>query len=380
MIVLYGRTLRCLSLCWLTAAVGLAQDRRGKLDQLLYQTIDTSGSAPVHSVSLQVSSGSRSWSYGASVGTRAPGDSRTVSAATGFPLASVTKLLTATLILQLKEAGKLRLDDSVSRFLPLSFVDSLHLGQGRALGRTITVRRLLRHTTGLPDYIQSDVRFLDEALKGSGHTWSRPALWERYFSYDLAHKTHFAPNDTLHSYSDTNYLLLGQIIEQVTGQSLAQVYRSRIFRPLNLRSAYLAYEEVPKASSIAWPCWGRVSLEGKNLSFDWGGGGLVMNGRDLHRFWRALLAGQLFRKKDTVNLLYDWVATHQPGALHSDYGLGIVRVQLPGQPVLLGHTGFYKSFVLYVPEQDWFITGSLNQAAANHRQFIEQVLDALSTH
>lgn len=356
---------------------GFAQDRRAKLGTLLRQTLDTTGPAPISNVFLWVSSSSRAWSYTAAVGTGSPGDTQPVSAATAFHLASITKTLTATLILQLQEEGKLRLSDSLGRFFPLSFVDSLHQGQGRALGRAITLRRLLRHTTGLPDYILSDARFLSEALVGAGQQWSRPALWNRYFAYGLPRKTHFAPNDTLHFYSDTNYLLLGQIIEQVTGQSLAQAYRSRIFEPLGLRSAYLAYEESPSESDVAWPLWGRISLGHKNLSFDWGGGGLVMNGADLHHFYRALLAGQLFQKKQTVHLLFDWVATHQPGALRSDYGLGLVRVQLPGQPLQLGHTGFYKSFMVYLPKQDWLISGTLNQAEADHRLFIQRVSNVL---
>jgi|GEM_PF-1044723 len=339
------------------------------LTQLLLQTRDTTGPRPIPAVLLQASIPARNWSWSGSAGV--PPDAT-------FPLASVTKTFTATVVLQLIEEGRLGYDAPLTGFFPPDFLDSLHQHGQQSWGRRITVRQLLRHTAGLADYILDNPALLAGVESGGGPTWTRAALWQSYFRQGLARKARFPPNDTLHAYSDTHYLLLGQLIERVTAEALADVFRRRLFGPLGMTSAYLAYDEAaPLPQPVANPYWGRRSLAGVNFSFDWGGGGLVMANADLHRYWRALWQGKLFRDPASRQRLTDWVRGPHPLAPDFRYGSGLVRARFEGLPELVGHAGFFKSFMVYFPEHDLYLTGTLGQAEADHLAFVRQVIHRL---
>ncbi|WP_081910914.1 serine hydrolase domain-containing protein [Hymenobacter sp. APR13] len=342
------------------------------LRQLLRASVDTTGPAPVPSVLLVASSPRGRWHWAGQAGWVRNGGAR-VDARTPVRLASVTKTFTAAVVLQLVEEGRLALDVPLTAYLPAGFVDSLHAGPGGPAGRQLTVRRLLRHTTGLADYILAEPSLLAGVHTPPARPWTPRRLWQSYFARGLHLRPLFWPNDSVHAYSDTNYLLLGTLIEWVCGQPLAAVYRQRIFRPLGLRSAYLEYHEpAPTRRAAAHPYWGRTDVGRLPTGFDWGGGGLAMTTRDLHTFWRALLAGRLFRQPATRLLLFDWVATPAGG-----YGAGLARAQPPGLPPLVGHAGFYKAFVAYFPELDLYLCGTLNQAHADHVELVRRLLPLL---
>ncbi len=138
-----------------------------------------------------------------------------------FKIASLTKTYTATLVLQLVQEGSLRVGDNVERWLP-SVVPN---------GRNITVHMLLNHTSGLADF-DSDPRYLKPYLSGNlGYYWSPRQL----VKLAMAHKPLFPPGKTTHeAYSNTDYVLLGLIIEKITGRSLGAEMQRRIFTPLHL--------------------------------------------------------------------------------------------------------------------------------------------------
>ncbi|MFL5928042.1 MAG: serine hydrolase domain-containing protein [Gaiellaceae bacterium] len=124
-----------------------------------------------------------------------------------FKIASLTKTYTATLVLQLVQEGKLRVGDNVEQWLP-NLVPN---------GRHVTVHMLLNHTSGLADF-DSDPRYLKPYLSGNlGYYWSTRQL----IKLAIAHKPLFPPGKTTHeAYSNTDYVLLGLIIEKITGRSL----------------------------------------------------------------------------------------------------------------------------------------------------------------
>ena len=152
-------------------------------------------------------------------------------ASDGYRIASITKTFTSAAVLRLAERGRLTLRAPVARYLPTAYTRSLRAG-GYAPGR-ITVRMLLQHTAGLFDYAAAEA-YLQALLADPGHRWSRI----EQVRFAMANGDPFAPPGRRYSYSDTGYVLLGQIVESVAGRPQAAAYR-RLLRPVASVSARL---------------------------------------------------------------------------------------------------------------------------------------------
>jgi D-alanyl-D-alanine carboxypeptidase len=183
-------------------------------------------------------------------------------------------------------------------------------------------------------------------------------------------RPHFAPGQGWH-YADTGYVLVGLVIEAITGNPLHQAMRERILAPLRMDHTYMLFREPARPStpgrepSIAYA--GDVPYgTQRSVSADWGGGGLVVTAADLARFMRAFADDRIFRDSNSSQQMLTWTATGEPGVR---YGLGIRHFSLadlgmPGFGELWGHTRFLKSFMLYWPELKAVMCGTLNQSAA----------------
>ena len=152
------------------------------------------------------------------------GNKTPMNARNHFKIASLTKTYTATVVLQLVGEGKLHLSDSVEQWLP-GLVPN---------GKHITLRQLLNHVSGLADF-ESDPRYLKPYLSGNlGFYWAPRQL----VKIAVSHKPLFPPGVTKHtSYSNTNYVLLGLVVEAATHHSIGAELRNRIFRPCNWTQA-----------------------------------------------------------------------------------------------------------------------------------------------
>jgi len=272
---------------------------------------------------------------------------------TPFEIASITKAVTAATILRLVEQGKLRLDSPLSEVLPG--------GPSRGFKSTITLRQLLSHTSGLPNYWtdgthdrQGNNAFLRAFVAEPGRFWQPEEI--------LAHSRAISakpPGSRFH-YSDTNYVLLGLIIERAAGKPLHQVFREQIFDPLNMNSTWLTYRGKPRGAEPSHRYEGAEDMhEVPRQSADWAGGGLISTTRDLERFLRGLASGALFHQAGSLELMRQTVPV---GENDISYGLGLYRVKLAGgQGELWGHDGHGNSFAYYWPERDITFTGTLNQ-------------------
>src|SRR4051812_30517537 len=208
-----------------------------------------------------------------------------------FRIASVTKTFTAAAILRLVERGRLGLDDPIAEHLDPATVTLLRRG-GYDVA-SIRIRHLLQHTSGLYDYA-SDPAFVTAVVTDPQHRWTRSEQVEFAMSHG---RPLFAPG-TGFAYSDTGYVLLGEVLERTTGQVLADAYRNLLgFRRLGLRDTYLETLEPtpPGAAPRAHQYLGDIDMTAADPSFDlYGGGGLVSTVNDLNRFYRALFAGRVF--------------------------------------------------------------------------------------
>jgi D-alanyl-D-alanine carboxypeptidase len=249
-----------------------------------------------------------------------------------FRVGSVTKSFVATLALQLVGEGRLGLDDNLERWLP-------GLVPG---GEKITVRQLLNHTSGLYNY-----------------TDDLPEPPRRFRPRDLVamatgHKPLFAPG-TQFSYSNTNYILAGMIVERVTGDPLADQLQRRIFQPLGLGDTQLPTTQRalggPHARGYAPPDkdWQvsdgparLVDVTEMDTSWGWAAGAMVSTTADLAHFYQALLGGQLL-PPELLKQMRTTVDASQLGH-GTRYGLGLEVLRLGCGVELWGHGGSLEGY------------------------------------
>ncbi|MEE6309047.1 serine hydrolase domain-containing protein [Plantactinospora veratri] len=250
----------------------------------------------------------RVWRGGS--GLAALGTTRAVPVDGRFRAGSITKTFLATVVLQLVDEGELRLDDPVRAWLPGAVPDD-HPG---------TVRQLLNHTSGLYDYLRTlPLPPNPEFGQNRWRSWDPAELVARA----LVHPPTFEPPGSAFGYSNTGYLLLGQIVEAVTGQSYGTEIERRVVQRLRLGGT-----ELPGTSPwIHGPHpRGYVPLEADGIQlFDYtemnpsvmgAGGEMISTTRDLNRFFAALFGGRLL-----PDHLLDEMMT--AGTEHRMYGLGL---------------------------------------------------------
>ncbi len=251
-----------------------------------------------------------------------------VPAGSRFRIGSRTKTFVATVVLQLVGEHRVALDAPVERYLP-----GLIRGHGND-GRTITVRELLQHTSGLPDCVE----YLDPAeilADPLAHHDAGDLL-----RLALAHRRVFAPG-TSWKYSSTNYIVAGMLISKATGHSYATEIRRRVLRPLGLRSTFVPGDrtEIPGPHPRGYVAPGGsapiLDVTAFNPSIAGAAGGMISSASDLNRFLDALVHGRLLRPAQ----LREMMTTRPTSSPDRAYGLGLESRILPCGGVYWGHDG-----------------------------------------
>jgi CubicO group peptidase (beta-lactamase class C family) len=328
-----------------------------------------------------------------------------------FYVASITKSFTATTVLQLAQENKLSLDDTLDKWLPDTASQITN-------GDRITVRQLLNHTSGIADYITVDTlnTINDPAIRAklindpelstatqdalaslkdqplTPESLTDPAIQsivaDPLLSTKLEINSPFAqksstPEDFIatvygqpasfepgsdFNYSNTNYLLLGEIIEQATDSTVSEQFRERITEPLGMKNTFFAPEEQVPGGYVNH--YADINGDSKpddisntfDPSYQISGadGGIITTPADLSRFSRGLFKGELLAP-DTLEQM---VSGGQEG---SEYGLGLVVSNNPSLAQDLGHTGGvtgWGSKMSYFPEQDTMVVVASNGEAS----------------
>lgn len=295
-----------------------------------------------------------------------------------FEVASVTKTFTAAAVLLLVEAGKLELDRPVGDILPSESKRRLRL-EGREGAAGMTLRRLLQHRSGLPDYwtdppFENGVNaFMRDFLADAQHRW-RPFDLLPY----IARLGAVAAPGTRYHYSDSGYVLAALAVEQASGKPLHEVLRELIFLPLGMRDTSMSYREPggrPKDEAHRYE--GKQDLHGQlRQSADWGGGGLVSSAPDLARFLLALMEGRVFKRPSSLAAMTQW---HPTDNEEVDYGLGLFRIRLDdGLGELWGHDGHGNAFMYYWPQRRIAWVGTLNQTENDWWDMVEAGLSIVA--
>lgn len=269
-----------------------------------------------------------------------------------FRAGSTTKTFVATTVLQLVADKKVRLDAPIERYLP-GVVPG---------GHNITVRQLLSHRSGLYNYTDSLWHgSLSQLYQARFRHWSPGQLLAETFR----HAPYFAPGRAGH-YSNTNYVLLGMLIQKVTGHSAEQEITDRIIQPLGLSHTHFP------GSSVRIPgphAHGYLRLDGPDSpltditeeSMSWAStaGSLISTTHDLNRFFSALIGGKLLPPR-LLHAMQD-VQPLQSGA--TDYGLGLSRLTDPSYGTAYGHIGSapgYSTYSFTTADNSRQVTLSLN--------------------
>lgn len=273
---------------------------------------------------------------------------------------SLTKPMLAVVTLQHVEEGTLDLDQTLPELLPENLI------AGIANAERITLRMLLRHTSGVPEWSTDDMDL--QAMSDPGRVWRA----EEFLEFIAGQPAQFEPG-TAWRYTNTNYTLVGMVLERAGGASWRQQVRERILEPLDLESTSLPDPGDPSIAgdfARGYQPLGDQVLDlthmDPSMAGAAGGHALITTAENLARFLEAVLAGQLFADEASLAEMTTMVDAPQGGPPHW-YGLGIESYDIDGVRVI-GHgggTAGYNNGMFHVPARETTIVTSVNTGDAD---------------
>lgn len=254
-----------------------------------------------------------------------------------FRLASITKQFTAIAILQLMEVGKLNLQDEITRFLPDYPTQGAH----------ITIEHLLTHTSGIRDYTS-----IKDTVQRSKLDVT-PVQMIHYFSEQ---PMRFAPGSR-YEYSNSNYFLLGYIIEKITGNSYGDYLANHFFRPLGMTNSLYADDHKIIANRVSGYTKGPKEIENAqaiSMTQPYAAGGILSTVEDLFKWNAALQSYKLVKKETLAKAFTRYKLT---GGRESNYGYGF-RFGFIQESPSIWHGGLIDGFftmAMYLPKEDVYV-------------------------
>ncbi len=297
-------------------------------------------------------------------------------------IASVTKLYITAIILVLRNQNKICFSDKVVSYFEKDMLDKIHVMDNTDYTKEITVEHLLSNTSGLPDYYYYEKeknKAAEDILFGKDKSWSLDEVIKRVKEL----KPKFKPGQKGKvNYSDTNYQILGGVIENITGLDIEKVFEEFIFKPLDLKNTYAYSGEedislVPlyfKANKIHAPNYLKsITAEG----------GIVSTAKETMICLKAFFSGQLLPQSDIEELKKYWNMIYFPGQFYFGIGLEklwVPRVMSPLNPIgeILGFWGQSGAFAFYNVDKDIYFTGTVNQLSGMaHSAAFKAIIDTI---
>ncbi|MBA4385576.1 MAG: hypothetical protein C0410_12630 [Anaerolinea sp.] len=284
-----------------------------------------------------------------------------------FHVASVGKLFTATLIGRFIDEGKIQLEDPINLYLGDEMLENLFVFENIDYQDQVTIQHLLSHSSGVADYFALEDNGLMESLYQTPDTFFTP---QALVQYTREHQSaFFAPGDGYH-YSDTGYILLGLIIESISGKPFHENLHGVIFDPLDMKDTYLMFYSEPangkRPIAEAWVNGHEIS-KFKSVSIDWAGGGVISTLDDLTIYIRALYQGKIITT-ETLDALNKFEYEFMPGIA---YGNGFMQMQfekfmptLGFLPRMTGHMGVLGTQLFYDRSTDMVYVSSFGSSDA----------------
>jgi D-alanyl-D-alanine carboxypeptidase len=277
-------------------------------------------------------------------------------------LASVGKLFTATIICMLYDKGLLNFDDKISQYLDADLMDGLHVYKGKDYSDQITVKQLLKQTSGLNDVFFPLFEMMrnNEQLEMSVR---EAVIWGKENLKPVAKP------GRKHSYNDTNYYLLGLIIESILKKPFHEAVHEMIFDPLEMHHAYVSGYSEPKHQSKYPPAdiylFNTNFIQNKRIArIDYAGGGIVAPLDEFLVFMKALVNGQLVTKATLHQMIHDDVNMGFP-VLGFNYGYSVwkpkaIPLLLPSKYFCWGCVGITGAYMFYHPGTESYVIGTFN--------------------
>ncbi len=333
----------------------MAQLNEDFLNQRLQKIIDKKN---VYSTVLCVESGDGRFSWTGAAGEM-QADSR-------YYIASVTKLYVTAVVMRLIEEQKLQLSDKIAEYLPDGYMAGLHVLNGVDYSNKITIQHLISNTSGLPDYFfhkQPDGKTSAASLLDGV---DKPWHLEKTIETVKKLKPNFPPGKKgKAAYSDTNYQLLGKIIETVTGKTLDEVFREFLFDELALRQTCV-FRDVTDDSAVSFYYKSKKLWIPNYMASVTAEGGIVSTAQESMLFLKEFFRGRFF-PKEQIEGLKEWNWILPPPGLFL-FGVGLEKIWTPRfiapfKPIreILGFWGQTGSFAWHHPGTDLFFTGTTNQ-------------------
>jgi D-alanyl-D-alanine carboxypeptidase len=331
-----------------------------KLQLILNKTVDNK---TVFGVSFCIENGDGSLAFSGAAGN--------LETESQYFIASTTKLYTSALILNLASQKVIQLDDPVANYLDKSIMDGLLVIKGVDYSGQITIRQLLAHTSGLPDYFQqkkvNGKSFLEELTTGIDQDWS----FEQVIVATKKMKPAFRPGEKGKAlYSDTNYQILGRLIETVSAKPIQTALEDFIFAPLGLQKTYLYADSRDTRPAPLYYKKNRLHVPLAMTSFGTDGG-IVSTSVELMTFLKAFFGGRFFPVEN-----FAWMKQWNRIFFPLEAGVGLTRFKLPrlfspfkAMPEFIGHSGLSGTVAFFVPEKDIYLTGTVNQVDNPGRSF-----------
>lgn len=280
-----------------------------------------------------------------------------------YHFASIGKTVTSVLIAILYEKGLVGFDDFISNYLDETVLEGLHVYKGIDCSHEIRIRHLLNHSSGLPDpYTDKNsqkISLMDRMVSEPDTFWT-PMETITWGKQQLRPK--FKPGKGFH-YSDSNYELLGLIIEKITGMKFHEALHQFIFTPLEMNNTCLLFHSEPKVKS-AFPMVdlyhkGLNLSKAKSISMSCAAGGIVSTSEDMLKFHKAIIEGKIIGK-ETFERMCDF-AKMGP-SIRYGYGMMHFRfMMMPRKYDIWGHSGSIGAFMYYSPGMDVYVIGSFHK-------------------
>ena len=329
-----------------TSSAGFDEATTASFQQVLDDTRATAGFPGVIAL---VSSPQGTW-IGTS-GTTGEGLDAVPTPTDHTRVGSLTKTMTATVILQLSEEGKLNLSDPIGKYVP-----------GMPNGDTATIQQLAEMTSGIAPYTTSEV-FQQQLFADPLKVWTP----EELVAFEQGQSAEFAPGEGW-QYSNTNYVLLGMVIEQVTGQSIADVFSERLFGPLGMTDTVFP----GSSNAIADPHLRGLTEQGQDNgatadATDWNpseaytAGEVISTLADLEIWAHAMFTGEGILKPETQQFRRDSInRTIPPNTAAAGYGFGIGDMggwwghdgQIPGYTTAVMHNYDLDTTIIVLVNSD----------------------------
>jgi len=262
-----------------------------------------------------------------------------------FQIGSIAKQFTAISVLMLMEKGKLNLDDEITKFIP----------DYPTNGNKITIHHLLTHTSGIKSYT---------SMKKLNNISKKDLTPLELIDFFKNEPIDFVPGEE-YKYNNSGYVILGYIIEKLTGQSYANFVEEQIFEKLGMKaSQYSSYNEVIKNRASGYHNQdGYINNRKISFTLTYSAGSLMSNTNDMFK-WQEAIKNNLLISKETTEKVFTNYSLNNGGLINYGYGWQIKAINNIRS---FEHSGFifgFKSMGVYLPDSDIYVIG-LNNCDCN---------------